>query len=93
MNDLKSIFYEDFDSYDKWGSAMIAFFTVANEISYRDQNTPQSWEYRPAMAQDPREHEDHMFETCEAAELDDLIHFGNVLERYTRNLDRLGESY
>lgn len=93
MNELKSLFKEDFDPYDKWGSAMVAYFTVANEISYRGDQTPSSWGYRPAMASDPRESEDHLFEACENAKLDDLIHFGNILERYTRNLDRHGESY
>ena len=94
MSELKTVFYEDFDKGDKWGSAMIAFFTVANEINHREQNTPSSWQYRPSPVMgDQREHDDGMFEACENANLNDLIHFGNILERYTQNLDRLGVSY
>lgn len=93
MNNLKSQFYDTFDKGDRWGSAMIAFFTVANEINHREELTPSKWGYRPAMTEDPRESEDYLFEACEQATTEDLVHFGNILERYTRNLDRLGESY
>lgn len=90
---LKSIFREDFDQGDKWGSAIIALFSVANEISWRGRDTPPSWQYQPSIAYDSREPDSPLYDVCKEAKLEDLIHFGNILHRYTRNLDRLGESY
>ncbi len=92
-NNLKALFKESFDRGDKWGSSLTAWFTVANEISYRDECTPNAWQYSPAMADDPRESDDYLYEECTQADLADLIQFGDVLERYTRNLERNGYSY
>jgi hypothetical protein len=95
MSKLKAILKEDFDKGDPWGSAMTAFFTVANEVNYREGEgaTPAAWGYKPGATEDPRDSDDHLYEACLFSTIKELIHFGKVLERYTRNLDRNGFSY
>jgi len=81
------------DSGDRWGSAMSAFFDVAGELWWRGADIPTYWQYSHGCAIDPREHDGYMFEILVDAETSDLLDIGNILERYTRNLDRIGESY
>lgn len=90
---LSNIYKETHDTYDPWGAAIVAFFGVAAELCHRGESTPAHWQYSPGMGDDPREPEDYLFEDFEQADTEDLIQFGNVLERYTRNLDRTGKSY
>ena len=91
--ELKQLHLESADSGDRWGSAMSTFFDVAGELWWRGADIPAVWEYSPGAASDPREPDNYLFDYLENTDTDILIQFGNVLERYIRNLDRIGESY
>jgi hypothetical protein len=91
--ELKAEYKLQADSGDNWGSAMAAFFGVAGELWWRGETLPLHWEYSPGCASDPREHDDYLFTVFNECDTAVLYRFGNILERYTRNLDRVGESY
>ena len=91
--ELTKLYKESADTYDKWGSAMGAFFGAAAELSHRGESTPHHWQYSPGLSDDPREPDDYLYADFAATDTDDLVKFGNIMERYTRNLDRIGESY
>jgi len=93
MSDLLHEIKREIDSYDQWGSAMAPFFDVAAELWWRGECVPSHWQYTPGMASDPRDPESYFFELAGDSTNDELIYAGNVLERYTRNLDRRGLSY
>ena len=93
LNELKSEYKLQADSGDKWGSGMSAYFSVAAELWWRGDDIPRHWQYSPGCASDPREPEDYLYSVFNECSSDDLERFGNILERYTRNLDRIGESY
>jgi hypothetical protein len=93
---LKQDLYIGFDRGDAWGSAMNIFFGVANELHFRDPEiVPAHWQYVPPgrRCEDPRDTDDYYYDDLAAAKTDDLIRFGNLMERYTRILDKAGESY
>ena len=75
---------------DPWGCATIVLFEVAAELWVRDECPPQ-WGY--SLASDPRDIESYWFDVLDEAQTDDLIHFGNVLERYRAKLKLQGKDY
>lgn len=93
LQDIKSEYKIQADSGDRWGSAMSAYFDLVAELYYRGEDIPDSWQYSPGCAVDPREPDAYMYGIFQDADSNTLVKFGNILERYTRNLDRLGESY
>lgn len=92
--DMVQEFKISMDSGDKWGSAIQTLFAVASELHHRaGYLVPSRWEYSPGASSDPRDSEDYFYAICMDSDSYDLIRFGNLLERYTRNLDRNGHSY
>jgi len=82
------------DPGDRWGSAMVAFFDVAEELYRRAEYVPDEWRFSPGAAGPPDpEIEPPGFDIVLESDSDALVAFGNILHRYTRQLDYLGESY
>lgn len=81
------------DRGDAWGSAMIAFFTLANELYMRGADIPSEWGYSPGMVDDPREPEDYFYDMFRMTGEFMLLEIGNLLHRYTEHLKYHGEDY
>lgn len=87
---IKGLVHED--KGDPWGCAMNAWFLVSGALYERGEDIPGHWFYRPgAGALDDFDASD--IEEISLVASPDLIHAGNVLERYTRCLDHAGRSY
>lgn len=81
---------------DAWGSAMNAWFAVAHELYARHANIPAHWEFKPGCtttAENARDDGNYWFEVFQDYGTDDLIRFGNILERYARLIRRAGKDY
>lgn len=78
---------------DEWGHAMSAWFDVAAEAFHRCLDIPSHWEYRPSPCNDPRDLDSWFARVAVDASDDELIKFGNLMERYTRILQRAGKDY
>lgn len=77
---------------DSWGNSMSWWFAIADELEgNRGLLCPEHWEYRMS----PMRPDNENYEASIVTDYpdDDLIEFGNVLERYTRLLKHLGEDY
>jgi|APHM01.1.fsa_nt_gi hypothetical protein len=79
---------------DPWGAAMGLFFDVAAFIFHETERcTPAKWEYRAGAGGEIDEMLPHRLAAMRDADLETLIHTGNVLHRYTRLLEKAGHSY
>lgn len=80
---------------DNWGEAMSAWFDVADVLEHelRAGLIPADWQYRHSPVCEGTEAYERFGFAAQHATLDDFVHAGNVLARYTRMLDRLGYSY
>jgi len=87
---IKAHYRETADNGDRWGSAMGAFFDVA-EILYleADGEVPDEWQYRPSPLL--REVSDE--NKYSGYDHEELAAFGHLLSRYTSILDGKGLSY
>jgi hypothetical protein len=80
------------DSWDPWGWAMLWWFEVADEMTRRGLEIPQDWHYKPGLDLE-RDEDSFEQETLGLADDDALEHFGNILARYARILERQGKDY
>ena len=80
------------DPYDRWGSYMGLFFSVADTLHSRGESTPTAWGYRPSPLGNvlSDEGEAELIAPLSGA---DLIRLGNALHRLTRYLERRGYAY
>lgn len=90
--DTKAEFKQFRDASDPWGSSIGLLFQIAAELWWRGE-CPGHWDYSPSMASDPREPDDWYFDLIERETTDDLVAFGDVLERHVRLMVYLGHSY
>jgi hypothetical protein len=68
------------------------WFRIADHLEWkRCEDCPDHWHFRPSPLGSINERDDDQM--LARFRRRDLIHFGNVLERYTRNLERKGRSY
>jgi hypothetical protein len=90
---VKELRYMDF-TYDKWGTALNAHFSVCEELMYRGSDIPSVWEFRPGVCHvAARNYEEVWTEILEVETDEALIHFGNILHRYVHLLERHGHGY
>lgn len=90
--ELKSEAMVDWDSYDRWGSAMGLWFEVCDELTRRQLRTPRSWEFTPSpMGPEPRD--GHVAWALSQMSAPSLYRMGYALQRLTRRLRALGEDY
>ena len=101
--DAMAIVREDFDNYDKWGSALGHRFGIATVLWVMGEYVPYGWEFSPGMAaigpDDIREDETYpdiyWLDELESGTIsaDDMRHAGNVLARYAELLRRADLDY
>jgi len=80
------------DTHDSWGSTMGLWFSIASELWWRGE-VPAGWDYSPGAASDPRDPDDYFFELIYNESTEDLISFGEVLQRHARFLRFKGCDY
>lgn len=96
--DALALVRED-DDGDSWGTCMMHWFGIANTIHGYIGETPAEWRYRPGLfVNDVLTDEWPDREYAEAyrderLSVEQLLYAGNVLERWSRMLDRAGRSY
>ena len=77
---------------DAWGETMGAFFDLAEYLFFRRGNCPAAWQYKPGAAVDVDE-ENYWLELFEQADTQELVQFGNILERHARRVRQAGLDY
>lgn len=88
---------DGWDDGDKWSSVLAWHFAIADVVYEIVGHTPDSWEFTPSPF--GAETECWEYETImeamreDGATLDDLIHAGNILQRYAAQLRLAGEDY
>ena len=95
-DDLKSEIRIDDIKHDPWGTAISWHFVLCDQLAYRDEIAPlHKWQYRPGGGNwtDPRQDDDYQHELFDQCSTSDLVKFGELLSRYTRLCDHLGQSY
>ena len=90
--DIRNVLAADFDG-DRWGSAMSAWFDVADVIYHEGGPIPSSWQYRHSPLCKGTEAYARFGFAAHHAPLAAFYHAGEVLARYTETLERRGESY
>ena len=78
---------------DPWGTAMGAFFDVAEELDRQGEAVPDGWRYRPGVCGPPDYPESYFGQEISGSHPGELTKFGNLLYRYTAMLDHAGRSY
>lgn len=88
------------DFYDAWGTTMGFFFATADVLYHETaEEIPSRWQFRHGQGcqgVDNDSYPDAMildYLNAGDIEADDLIRFGNVLDRYAGILDAAGKSY
>jgi hypothetical protein len=98
-NPVLDAFREAFDSYDPWGSALSAHFDIAECLYRHGVPVPSEWEFSPGLAAQQELGEDaSMFAIdCDlfmsSGYVSNLIHAGNVLQRYKAQCVLAGKDY
>lgn len=91
LKDLKEEFKFSGDSGDPWGSCLSVHFQLADYLHFkRSASVPQHWEYSPGLGSDIDPEWENFFESTP---LEQLIQFGNILERYANILRTQGKDY
>ena len=85
--EIRSEFRLGYDSYDKWGSVLMAFFNVAETLDAWGEDVPAEWEFSPGLG------EPEAAEWLDGFDADTLVDFGNVLNRWSNLLRSRGDDY
>lgn len=79
---------------DLWGTAMEWWFTVADEIYWnRDFEVPESWRFKPSPIGPANDPDNYETEVVRGMTDNDLLKFGNLINRYCRLLRNHGLDY
>ena len=96
---LRAMFTESDHKYDPWGEGMMLMFAVCDVLYANGEGVPDEWEFRPGLGGGAIDPDNYLATwmnetyTTRGVTGDDLVHFGNVLARYTRIMDTAGRSY
>ena len=74
---------------DTWGETMEVWFTIAEELWFRNLAVPSEWEFRPSAiltTNDGREKDSYWFELFDKAKAKDLRKIGALIHRYAQFL-------
>ena len=102
VNPVLEAFRDSYDKYDAWGSALNALFDIAECLHRNGAEVPGHWEFTPSPFVVVDTELDAESESFFAAQIDllmrqghysNLVHAGNVLERFTHILELEGHSY
>lgn len=90
---------EQFDPYDKWGSALNAQFDIAECLFRYGATIPDDWEFSTGLAAGSELAEDASWFAMEIdllmrqGHVSNIRHAGEVLKRYVALCEREGLSY
>ena len=94
FDELKTEFKINFDSYDGFGSAMSALFTVCDVLqNTNDDLIPEEWDYRPSILGVELDPTDYLTEIFLDTDPKALVKFGKILNRYINFLEYKGLTY
>lgn len=85
-------------SGDSWGDCVAFRFAICDELTWRGDDVPSAWRYRPGAlgvpsAEDAAEEDGGLRLDLGSATSADLIDFGNALARLAAILEARGKSY
>ena len=95
MKEIKAAFRLTNDG-DAWGNTMSWLFAICDVLCSKDSCPPDHWNWRPGAAGPLTPDSPDWDLTHELAsdfDVDTLIRFGNVLNRYSDCLRRAGRDY
>jgi hypothetical protein len=79
---------------DKWGHTMSWLFHIADELyHHRETPVPDDWGFRPSPLGPSNDPDSYETECVAEATDEELVRFGNVLNRYAGLLKRAGRDY
>lgn len=78
---------------DSWGHVMHWWFSIADELHYREGVTPEHWHFKPSPLGRTNDPDDYVSNVVCEAGADALVTFGNILTRYAQALRRAGKDY
>lgn len=90
--------YRAHRSGDSWGDCMAFRFAICDELTWRGDDVPSAWRYRPGAlgvpsAEDVAEEDGGLRLRLGNTTSADLIDFGNALARLAAILEARGKSY
>ena len=77
--------------YDKWGEAVSWHFSICDALQLREDDIPESWQYKPALFGVDDENFD--LEILSQFKTETLIKMGDILRRYIIRCEKAGLSY
>jgi len=90
---MKADFKMSFDD-DAWGHTMNWLFHIADELYHnRETPVPEAWRFRPSPLGPINEPDEWETTIVQAATDEELVSFGNLLNRYARALKYAGKDY
>lgn len=96
-NQVIEEFRMNFDDGDAWGSTIGFHFAIADYLQNNaPELIPEEWEYRAGASTDTEDfHYTQLEELTEAgvATIEDIVHAGKVLHRYSAQLELAGLDY
>ena len=91
--DLKDLYRLLGDDGDCWGTALSAWFNVADYLYATNGDVPEHWGFRPGAMGCSVDPDDVWFPTFEDTQTETLERWGDVLMRYCRMLRTAGLDY
>lgn len=82
-----------FNSGDAWGHCMHWWFTVADELYWREGYTPPHWRFKPSPLGPVNDPDDFAASVAKEIGAEALIKVGNCLFRYANLLKRHNKDY
>lgn len=92
-NPVIELMRDSFDGGDAWGSVMGWWFAIADYLTENFDGVPGSWGFQQSpFGVDKDAYEFEWLTELQPTE-EQLIHAGNILERYAAQLKLAGEDY
>jgi hypothetical protein len=98
-NPVLDLLRDSFDSYDPYGSALMAHFDIAECLHRNGAPIPAEWDFSPGLAAECDLDEDASYFATEVdlmqrqGHYSNLVHAGNVLMRYVAQCKISGLDY
>ena len=92
--DLKTEFQLTYDKGDAWSSCMQWLFAICDYLTFEtDECVPDNWHFKPSPF--GADTEDYCYQSLKELDVPskDVLHFGNLLVRFSELLKRKGLDY